>query len=135
MFGLIWLMDHGYLPKEMRNELFTSYVGGQFRTIRFGTAEAHGSAELMEFNYLSEQGVVTRDAAGKYSVNYDKMVPAIDALAKELLEIEATGDRARAESWFKKYNTVPPELEQSFKTMNDIPVDITPIFNWPVKVK
>ena len=24
-------------------------------------------------------------------------------LAKELLEIEATGDRARAENWFKKY--------------------------------
>ncbi len=135
MFGLIWLMDHGYLPKEKRNELFTSYVGGQFRTIRFGTAEAHGSAELMEFNYLSEQGVVTRDASGKYSVNYDKMVPAINALAKELLEIEATGDRVRAENWFKKYNTVPAELQQSFEAMNDIPVDITPIFNWPVKVK
>lgn len=136
MFGLIWLMDHGYLPKDKRNELFTSYVGGQFRTIRFGTAEAHGSAELMEFNYLSEQGVVTRDAAtGRYSVNYDKMVPAIDALTKELLEIEATGDRARAENWFKKYNTVPAELQTSFKKMNDIPVDIAPIFSWPIKVK
>ncbi len=136
MFGLIWLMDHGYLSKEKRNELFTSYVGGQFRTIRFGTAEAHGSAELMEFNYLSEQGVVTRDAAaGRYSVNYDKMVPAINSLAKELLEIEATGDRARAENWFKKYGNVPTELQASFRTMNDIPVDITPVFSWPVKVR
>jgi hypothetical protein len=136
MFGLIWLMDHGYLPKEKRNELFTSYVGGLFRTIRFGTAEAHGSAELMEFDYLSEQGVVVRDAAtGRYSVNYDKMAPAINSLAKELLEIEATGDRTRAENWFKKYNTVPVDLQNSFKTMTDIPVDITPIFSWPVKVK
>ena len=29
---------------------------GMFRTVRFGTAEAHGRAEMMEFNYLSEQG-------------------------------------------------------------------------------
>ncbi len=136
MFGLIWLMDHGYLPKEKRNELYTSYVGGQFRTIRFGTAEAHGSAELMEFNYLSEQGVIVRDAAaGRYSVNYEKMAPAINALAKELLEIEATGDRARAENWFKKYNTVPAELQTSFTTMTDIPVDISPVFHWPTRVK
>jgi len=136
MFGLIWLLDHGYLPKEKRNELYTSYVGGQFRTIRFGTAEAHGSAELMEFNYLSEQGVITRDAAtGRYSVNYGKMAPAIDALAKELLEIEATGDRGRAERWFAKYNTVPAELQKSFSAMNDVPVDITPIFSWPVRVR
>ncbi len=28
-------------------------------------------------------------------------------LAKELLEIEATGDRARAENWFKKYDVMP----------------------------
>ncbi len=136
MFGLIWLMDHGYLPKEKRNELYTSYVGGQFRTIRFGTAEAHGSAELMEFNYLSEQGVVVRDSStGRYSVNYDKMAPAINSLAKELLEIEATGDRARAENWFKKYNTVPMELQNSLKTMSDIPVDISPVFSWPARVK
>jgi hypothetical protein len=135
MFGLIWLMDHGYLPKEKRNEYYTSYVGGMFRTIRFGTAEAHGSAELMEFDYLSEQGVITRDANGRYSVNYDKMAPAIDSLAKELLEIEATGDRTRAENWFKKYGTVAPELQESFSKMNDIPVDITPVFHWQVKVK
>lgn len=136
MFGLIWLLDHGYLPKEKRDELFTSYVGGMFRTIRFGTAEAHGGAELMEFNYLSEQGVVKRDSAtGKYSVDYDKMTAAINALAKELLEIEATGDRARAENWFKKYNAVPAELQQVFQNMTDIPVDITPIFSWPIKVR
>ena len=36
---------------------------GIFRTVRFGIAEAHGAAEMMEFNYLAEQGAIRRDAA------------------------------------------------------------------------
>ena len=39
-------------------------------------------------------------------------MPAVLAdLAKELLDIEATGDRQRAENWFKKYGAMPSELE------------------------
>ena len=36
---------------------------------------------------------------------------AIERLAKELLEQEATGDRARAEAWFSKYDKMPAELK------------------------
>jgi hypothetical protein len=136
LYGLKWMVDHGYYSKERLDEVYASYVGGYFRTIRFGTAEAHGSAELMEFNYLSQQGAITRDlATGRYSVDFDRMASGINSLAKELLEIEATGDRDRAEKWMAKYNTVPPELQKSFAAMNDIPVDITPVFSWPVKVR
>ena len=35
------------------------------------------------------------------------MPGAMADLTKELLEIEATGDRSRAENWFKKYGTMP----------------------------
>jgi len=53
MFALKWMADHGALPKEKLEESYASYVGDLFRTVRFGTAEAHGQAEMMEFNYLS----------------------------------------------------------------------------------
>src|SRR5262249_18746479 len=102
MFSLKWLVDHGVLPKEKLEEFYASYVGGIFRTVRFGTAEAHGQAEMMEFNYLSERGAVKRNTNGRYMIDYAKMPDALAGLAKELLEIEATGDRARAENWFKK---------------------------------
>ena len=52
MFGLKWLVDHGVLPKDKLEEYYASYVAGIFRTVRFGTGEAHGQAEMMEFNYL-----------------------------------------------------------------------------------
>src|SRR5436305_783156 len=67
LFGLNWLMEKGVLPKERAPEYYASYVAGIFRTVRFGVAEAHGRAEMMEFNYLSEQGVITRDSqSGRY---------------------------------------------------------------------
>src|SRR6266550_9140454 len=62
MFSLKWLVDHGALPAERLQEYYASYVAGIFRTVRFGTGEAHGKAEMMEFNYLVEQGAIGRDA-------------------------------------------------------------------------
>jgi hypothetical protein len=135
MYGLIWLMNHGALPKDRDQEFYASYLGGIFRTVRYGVAEAHGRAEMMEFNYLSEQKVITRDASGKYAVEYAKMPDAIAALAKELLEIEATGDRARAEAWFAKYKEMPTELKESLKATEGIPVDIEPQFSFKTVVR
>ncbi|HSM88375.1 MAG TPA: hypothetical protein VLT16_19620, partial [Candidatus Limnocylindrales bacterium] len=128
LFGLNWLMDKGVLPKESAPDVYASYVAGIFRTVRFGVAEAHGRAEMMEFNYLSEQGAITRDPkTGKYVVDYQKMPAAIASLAKELLEIEATGDRNRAEQWFKKYDSMPAELKSALANIKDVPVDIDPV--------
>ncbi len=135
MFGLKWLVDHDALPKEKLQEYYASYVGGLFRTVRFGTAEAHGQAEMMEFNYLSERGAIRRNANGRYAVDYEKMPGAIADLAKELLETEATGDRVRAENWFKKYDTMPEELKASLKAVSNVPVDIDPVFSFAQRVR
>ncbi len=135
MFGEKWLMDHGVLPKERMEEYYASYLAGIFRTVRFGTGEAHGRAEMMEFNYLSERNAITRDASGRYAVDFSKMPDAIAALAKELLEIEATGDRARAENWFKKYDTMPAELKSALAAASSVPVDIEPVFSFAREVK
>jgi hypothetical protein len=135
MFGLKWLVDHGVLPKAKLPEYYASYVAGIFRTIRFGTGEAHGQAEMMEFNYLSEHGAVKREASGKYAIDYPLMPKVIASLAKELLAIEATGDRQRAESWFKNYDVMPPQLTAALKTASKVPVDIDPIFSFTENIK
>ena len=135
MFALKWLVDHDALPKERLEEFYASYVGGIFRTVRFGTAEAHGQAEMMEFNYLSERGVIRRNASGRYAIDYEKMPSALADLARELLEIEAAGDRSRAENWFKKYGTMPEELKASLKAASDVPVDIDPVFSFSQRVR
>src|ERR1700730_7146893 len=135
MFALKWLVDHAELPKEKLEEYYASYVGGIFRTVRFGTAEAHGRAEVMGVYNLSERGAIWRNVNGRYAIDYEKIPGALADLAKELLEIEATGDRARAESWFKKYDAMPDELKASLKAASDVPVDIDPVFSFPQRVR
>jgi len=136
LFGLNWLMEKEVVPKEKAPEVYASYVAGIFRTVRFGVAEAHGRAEMMEFNYLAEQNAVALDRkTGRYAIDYAKMTPAIAALAKELLEIEATGDRNRAEQWFQKYGTMPAALKSSLANVKDVPVDVDPVSAFGEEVK
>ena len=128
LFALSWLMDKGVVQKEQANGFYASHVAGIFRTVRFGVAEAHGRAEMMEFNYLAEQGAITLDPkTGKYAIDFTKMPQAIATLAKELLEIEATGDRNRAEQWFKKYDSMPAGLKSALISVKDVPVDVDPV--------
>jgi hypothetical protein len=132
LYGLKWLVDRGDLPKEKLNGYYASEVAGIFRTVRFGVAEAHGRAEIMEFNFYTERGAISRDAAsGRYAIDFDRMPEAVAALAKELLEQEATGDRARVEAWFAKYGVIPPELAKALEAVSNVPVDIDPISIFP----
>src|SRR5258708_21189832 len=89
MFGLKWLMDKGALPKDRLQEYYASYLAGIFRTLRYGTGEAHGRAEMMEFNYLLEQKAIG-NTGGKHTIDYDR-IPAIPGqLAQEHPTIDTT---------------------------------------------
>jgi hypothetical protein len=127
MYGLAWLVTHGALPKERLEEYYSSYVAGIFRTVRFGTGEAHGRAEMMEFNFLVEQGAIARDSkSGRYVIDFAKMPPALATLTRELLQIEATGNRRRAEVWFVRYGSMPAELKSALAAAADVPIDLDP---------
>ena len=128
LYGLDWLMKKGVLPKSRAGDYYASHVAGIFRTVRFGVAEAHAKAEMMEFNYFVEKGAITRDASsGRYAIDMAKMPGAVASLAKELLEIEATGNRARADAWMTKYGTMPATLKAALDKTTSVPVDVEPI--------
>jgi hypothetical protein len=135
LYGLKWLVDQGAQSKESLQAAYAAHVADMFRTVRFSIAEAHGHGEIMEFNYLVEQKAITRDAAGKYAVDMDRMPDAVAALAKELLEIEATGDRARGEAWFAKYEKMSPDLENALKSLTGVPVDTDPQWSFPEPIQ
>jgi hypothetical protein len=123
-----WLVDRKVLPDSMLSKMYGSYVGGILRTLRIGIGEAHGRAELMEFNYLVEQGALRQDADGRYAADYTAMPGAIASLAQKLLTFEAEGDRAGVESWFAKYDVTPDSLTKALEATRDIPVEIAPEF-------
>ena len=123
-----WLVDQKVLPEATLHTIYGSYVAGIFRTLRFGTGEAHGRAEMMEFNYLLEKGALRQNEDGRYVIDYSKMPGAIASLTEKLLSFEAVGDRAGVEAWFAKYDVMPASLTKVLETTKDIPVDIAPEF-------
>jgi hypothetical protein len=132
LYGLKWLADHDKFPATKLPECYVSHVAGVFRSVRFGVAEAHGRAEIMEFNFLAERGAISFDAtSGRYAIDVAQMPGAITALAKELLEQEATGDRSRVEAWFAKYGAIPPQLARALEAVREVPVDIDPTSDFP----
>ncbi|HEV7595632.1 MAG TPA: hypothetical protein VGO33_11605, partial [Gemmatimonadaceae bacterium] len=135
LYGLDWLMNRGVLPKSRARDYYASHVAGIFRTVRFGVAEAHARAEMMEFNYFVEQGAIARDADGRYAIDFAKFPVAVASLAHELLEIEATGNRARAEAWFGKYGTMPAHLQAALSKTGSVPVDVDPITSFGETVR
>ncbi len=136
MFCLKWLLDRSVLPASRLEEYYASYLGDTFRTVRYGTAEAHGQAAMMEFNFLSAAGAITPDAvSGRYVIDYVRMPEAFARLARQLLEFEARGDRDGAEQWFKRYRTMPAELAAALNAVTDVPVDVGPIFDFPDRIE
>jgi hypothetical protein len=63
------------------------------------------------------------------------MPTALEQLCKELLQMEDTGDRRRAEAWFTKYDKIPDTLQHALAATAGIPVDLDPVFAFPDKMQ
>ena len=138
LFALEWLVSRGAMPRETFEQALAAHVADIFRTVRFGAAEAHARAEMMEFNVFAEGGVIVPaggDGADRYAIDSSRAPAALAALAKELLEEEASGDRARAEAWFAKYEAMPSGLRRALAAADDVPVDIDPRVPFPEGVR
>jgi hypothetical protein len=125
--SLAYLSGAGVIDPALDRQHYASYLGSIFRTVRFGTGEAHGLAALVELNYHLEKGGVRYDAAtGRYAVDHAALPASVQQLARELLTIEATGDAAAAQVLRDRYGQRTPELEAALARVAAVPVDLAP---------
>lgn len=122
------LIDKGMHNAEFMQNLYASFLGGFFRSVRFGANEAHGKANLIQFNYLAEKGAIVRCDNGKYAYVAGRMPDAVKALAHDLLMIEALGDYEGAKVFVEKYGEMPAEMKAAIDSLSDIPTDIRPSY-------
>jgi len=128
MFLNYLLVEEGMHPAEFMENVYASFLGGFFRSVRFGASEAHGKANVIQFNYLAEKGAVVRGNDGKYAYVAEKMPEAVKALAHDLLMIEALGDYDGAKAFVDKYGEMPAEMKRALEGLADIPTDIRPSY-------
>ena len=126
LFMLQYLYDRKLVPAAER-KLYTTYLASSFRSLRFGVHEAHGKGMAVQFNYLTDKGAFVESADGTYAVNFDKIKPAVRDLVHELLEIEATGDFARAQKMLDELGVLRPGMQKALERLADLPVDIEPV--------
>ena len=128
IWNILYAMNHNLLRAFSEEQLYATYAGLHFRSMRFGIDEAHGRGTAVQWNWAREQGAILPNSDGTFRVSFPHMRHAIQSLATELLMIEATGDYARAQRLLAKYGVSNPEIESVTARLKDIPVDITPYF-------
>ena len=81
---------------------------------------------LLIYNYLSEQGAISRKASGKYGIDYALTEQAIADLGAHILKLQAMGDREAATEFVNKYAVVASAIKADIVNLEleKIPVDI-----------
>lgn len=106
---------------------YVTYLAGLFRSVRFGAADAHGRANMAQFDFFKAAGAFSRDeASGTYRVDAAKMRAAIDAYSEKVLRIQGDGDYAAAIAFLPKAGVMDPQLEADLESLAtaDIPTDV-----------
>jgi hypothetical protein len=136
MYNNIFMITKSIYPKEMEKEIWVTFLAGAFRSMRFGISEAHGGGNAIIYNYLLEKGgYVYDDATQKVRVDFGKIYPALKSLANLVLTIQAEGDYQGAKDLIAKYAVNSPTIEVLRKKLDNLPVDIKPVFEIEQELK
>ena len=121
------LSTQGELPDNKVDDNYVTFIAGIFRSIRFGTSNAHARANLARFNFFQELGAFARDSAtGTYRVDPARMQEAMNALSERILTLQGNGDYDGVVAFMEQYGMMTPGLEQDLARLAaaEIPVDI-----------
>lgn len=128
LWNIVYARNHNLLSTFDEQQLYATYTGLMFRSMRFGIGEAHGRGTALQWNWLREKGGIVPSAGGRFRVDFAKFAGGVKSLATELLTIEATGNFDRAQRLLNQYGVVNDEINSVNARLSDIPVDITPVF-------
>ncbi|PTL84002.1 hypothetical protein [Vitiosangium sp. GDMCC 1.1324] len=126
LWALQQLVDKGVIDKDMERTMYTTFLASAFRSIRFGINEAHGKGIALQLNHFLDTGAVVVNKDGTFAVVPGKIKESVIALTKQLMELQASGSRANAESLLEKMGVVRPEVKRVLDKLSNVPVDIEP---------
>ena len=119
------LHEQGELSGALE-DYYVTFLAGIFRSVRFGSSDAHGEANMIRFNYFLERGAFSRDADGRYHVDMKKMRAAVDALSADLLQLQGNGDYEGVRKLVDVQGVIGPQLGADLERLRqrEIPVDV-----------
>jgi hypothetical protein len=128
-YNILYMMDIGELPASERENFLATYFVGLFRAMRFGIDAAHGKGAAFQYSYLKEAGAFSVDTSnGHYVLDFEKLEQGIADLTRDIVVVQGDGDYDAARAFLDKYAKQDGDALRIIGSMNDIPVDIQPIY-------
>jgi hypothetical protein len=120
------LLEQRELTGTALEDHYVTFLASIFRSIRFGASEAHGRANAAQLSYFEEKGAFTRDAAGRYRVDFPKMRSAVDSLGALILTLQGNGNHTAVRDFMTTRSKVSPTLQRDLSRLSTkgIPVDV-----------
>ncbi|KAJ6829610.1 nudix hydrolase 3 [Iris pallida] len=136
LWALKYLINQKLLPEGLLKSIYVSFLAGCFRSVRFGLEEAHGKGQALQFNWLFEKGAFVLHSDKTFSVDFTKVEGAVESLSREILTIQAKGNKAAAKLLLCDYAKISKPLSAALEKLEivQVPVDIAPIFNTTEKI-
>jgi len=128
LFALQKLLDEGKLDRGMARTLYPTFVASGLRSLRFGLGEAHGRGMALQLNWLLDAGALAVRRDGTIAIDAARARAAVVSLTREIMTIQARGDRAAAAALLARLGVVRPELRRVLDRLAKVPVDVAPRF-------
>jgi hypothetical protein len=127
-YNVLFMVDRNEFPPEFRNEFLLTYFAGLFRSVRFGTAEAHGKGAALQINYFLDNEAATLGEDGKFTADLEVLEKSIADLVREICMIQAAGDKEKAGALLAERGKLTPRIQQALDRLVTVPVDIRPVY-------
>ncbi|QCD79253.1 dipeptidyl-peptidase III [Vigna unguiculata] len=122
LWALRFLISQDLLSESLLKSMYVSFLAGCIRSVRFGLEEAHGKGQALQFNWLYEKGAFVWNTEGTISVDFTKIEEAVESLSREILTLQAKGDKEAAGLLLQKYSVLSEPLKVALKKLENIQV-------------
>jgi hypothetical protein len=94
----------GYFEEEQVKQVRSVAMASVLRPTRPRPSQQYETLWLMEANFFLDRRVLDLDG-GRVTIRYERVDDAVEAMLREVLEIQSQGTRATAEAFINRYST------------------------------
>jgi hypothetical protein len=107
------LRASGYHTDAQARAVYASGIARVLQRNRPRRDQPYNTMQLMQWNWFLDRGVLAFDpATRRMSIDYAKYPAAVETLLREVLALQASGDRAAAEAFVAKWTAWDPALHE-----------------------
>ncbi len=128
-YNILFMMDKGELSIAEKHAFLATYFTGLFRSVRWGTGEAHGGGAAFQYTYFMEVGAVSwDDEQSRFKIDFAKLEQAISDLTGKIVRLQGDGKYIEAKTFLTDYSKLDARAQQVVASVAYLPTDIAPIY-------